>query len=240
MATDLLAIAVETRTLRGQVLGAVRSAVVSGRLAPGARVNEAQLASDLGVSRGTLREAIRRLEQEGLLVTLSHRGTFVRELSTEEIAEVYGVRLALESYAAREASTQLTPAVRARGAALRAGAEAGYPGGLTVAPILRLAEWAEAYDRLFGAIAAALHDVPGLDLTAELITHRFTPKSKAVLQGWYPGSALEMDEAQRARKLTRFGSQKYVFAKEQMGEMRRAIEGSLVRHLPAARQLYWT
>ncbi len=132
------------------------------------------------------------------------------------------------------------PRMMARLAALRAVAEAGYPVGLTVAPILRLTEWSDAYDHLFGAIAAALHDVPGLDLTAELITHRFTPKSKTVLQGWYPGSALEMDEEQRSRKLTKFRSQKYVFPKEQMGEMRHAIEGSLVRHLPAARQLYWT
>ena len=132
------------------------------------------------------------------------------------------------------------PRVRARLAALRAMAEAGYPVGLTVAPIMRVTDWADAYDRLFADVAAALEGVAGVDLTAELITHRFTPKSKGVLEGWYPGSPLEMDEGRRSRKLTKFGSVKYVFPKEQMGEMRGVIEGSLARRLPMARALYWT
>ena len=124
--------------------------------------------------------------------------------------------------------------------ALRAMALVGYPVGLTVAPIMRLPDWSDAYDRLFAEVAAALDGVPGLDLTAELITHRFTPKSKAVLQDWYPGSSLEMDEARRSRKTTKFGSLKYVFPREEMVEMRRAVEGSIARRLPQAEVLYWT
>ncbi len=125
-------------------------------------------------------------------------------------------------------------------AALRAMAMAGYPVGLTVAPILRLPDWRDAYDRLFADIAAALEGVPGVDLTAELITHRFTPKSKGVLTGWYPGSPLDMDEAKRSRKTTKFGSIKYVFPRDEMVEMRTAIELSLQRWLPRATILYWT
>ncbi len=132
------------------------------------------------------------------------------------------------------------PRMKARLAALRAVAEAGYPVGLTVAPILRLPDWADAYDTLFADVAAALAGLEELDLTAELITHRFTPKSKQVLAGWYPGSALEMDEAQRARKMTKFGSVKWVFPKPEMIGMRETIEASLTRRLPAARLLYWT
>ena len=132
------------------------------------------------------------------------------------------------------------PRMESRLAALRAMALAGYKVGLTVAPILRLPEWAEAYDALFASVAAALEGVPDPDLTAELITHRFTPKSKGVLEDWYPGSKLEMDEALRTRKLTKFGSTKWVFPKEEMAAMRASIEASLKRHLPAARQLYWT
>ncbi len=132
------------------------------------------------------------------------------------------------------------PRMKARLAALRACALAGYPVGLTVAPIMRLPDWAQAYDTLFADIAAALDGVPSLDLTAELITHRFTPKSKTVLTGWYPGSPLDMDEAQRSKKLTKFGSVKYVFPKEQMREMQATIEASLGLRLPAARRLYWT
>ncbi len=132
------------------------------------------------------------------------------------------------------------PRVKARLAALRAVAAAGYPVGLTVAPILRVPDWAEAYDRLFADAAAALEGVPGADLTVELVTHRFTPKSKGVLEGWYPGSPLEMDETQRTRKMTKFGSVKWVFPKEHMAEMRASLEASLARRLPGARALYWT
>ena len=110
--STLVAIGPEVRTLRERVLQAVRAAVVSGELSPGSRIGEVDLSRSLGVSRGTLREAVRRLEQEGLLVTLPHRGTFVRELSAEEIPQVYGVRLALEGHAARCAAAQLTPAMR--------------------------------------------------------------------------------------------------------------------------------
>lgn len=132
------------------------------------------------------------------------------------------------------------PRMAARLAALRAVAGAGYPVGLTVAPIMRVPDWAAAYERLFADVAVALDGIAGVDLTAELITHRFTPKSKEVLAGWYPGSPLEMDEAQRARKMTKFGSVKWVFPKEQMAEMRATLEAALARRLPAARLLYWT
>ena len=132
------------------------------------------------------------------------------------------------------------PRMPARLAALRAMAEAGYPVGLTVAPIMRVPDWAAAYDALFASVAAALDGIANVDLTAELITHRFTPKSKDVLANWYPGSKLEMDEAQRSRKTTKFGSVKWVFPKEQMTEMRAALQASLKQHLPFARHLYWT
>ncbi len=132
------------------------------------------------------------------------------------------------------------PRMAARLAALRAVAGAGYPVGLTVAPIMRVPDWAAAYDRLFADVAAALDGIADVDLAAELITHRFTPKSKEVLAGWYPGSPLEMDEAQRARKMTKFGSVKWVFPKEQMAEMRATLQAALTRRLPTARLLYWT
>ena len=131
------------------------------------------------------------------------------------------------------------PRMAARLGALRSMAEAGYPVGLTVAPILRLPDWQGAYDQLFADVAIALAGLTP-DLTVELITHRFTPKSKQVLEGWYPGSALEMDEAQRARKTTKFGSTKWVFPKDDMAELRSVLTASLAHRLPDARILYWT
>jgi spore photoproduct lyase len=132
------------------------------------------------------------------------------------------------------------PRMPNRLAAMRAAALAGYRIGVTVAPIMPLPGWQEEYDRLLADCAGALVGVPDPDLTVELITHRFTPSSKAVLQGWYPGSALEMDEAARARRMTKFGGVKHLFPREQMIELRSAVEASVARHLPAARVLYWT
>jgi spore photoproduct lyase len=133
-----------------------------------------------------------------------------------------------------------TARLPARLAALRRLALAGYPVGLTVAPIMPVEGWGEAYEALFAAAAKAITGVPDLDLTVELITHRFTPASKAVLTGWYPGSSLEMDEARRARKVTKFGSTKHVYPAPVMRELRDGIEAALARHLPSARVLYWT
>ncbi|TDH58483.1 radical SAM protein [Dankookia rubra] len=132
------------------------------------------------------------------------------------------------------------PRVRNRLHAMRQAAMAGYRIGLTVAPILNLPDWREAYDILLADCAAALVGAPDPDLTVELITHRFTESSREVLQGWYPGSGLEMDPAQRSRKLTKFGSAKYVFPKALMAELRAGLEASVSRHLPHARVLYFT
>ena len=119
-------------------------------------------------------------------------------------------------------------------------ARAGYKVGLTVAPIQPVEGWREGYAALFAQAARELEGAPDLDLTAELITHRFTPKSKGVLQGWYPGSDLEMDEEKRSRKLTKFGSVKHVYPAATMKEMRAELTGLIARHLPAAKVLYWT
>ena len=119
-------------------------------------------------------------------------------------------------------------------------AHAGYKVGLTVAPIQPIEGWRQAYADLFAAAAAKVAGAPDLDLTIEFITHRFSPKSKAVLQGWYPGSKLDMDEAARARKLTKFGSVKHVYPAALMKEMRAGLTEAAVAHLPTARVLYWT
>jgi spore photoproduct lyase len=132
------------------------------------------------------------------------------------------------------------PRMVQRLAAMRQAALAGYRIGLTVAPIMPLPDWRDEYDRLLADCAAALADAPDPDLTVELITHRFTEGSREVLQGWYPGSSLEMDDALRSRKTTKFGSVKFVLPRERMTEMRAVMEASVARHLPIARVLYWT
>ena len=128
----------------------------------------------------------------------------------------------------------------ARIAALGQLARAGYRIGLTVAPIQPLENWRTEYADLFAQVARELSGVANLDLTTELITHRFTPKSKAVLEGWYPGTQFDLDEMQRSRKLTKFGSVKFVYPAASMREMRDTLTGLVHAHLPTARVLYWT
>lgn len=133
-----------------------------------------------------------------------------------------------------------TARIPARLRALRAMAQAGYPVGLTIAPVMPIDGWQEAYGQLLDEAAAAADQVPDLDLTAEIITHRFTPASKEVLLGWYPGTRLEMDEDSRSRKRSKFGGIKYVYPRETMAAMRAWFEIELRRRLPAAQLLYWT
>jgi spore photoproduct lyase len=133
-----------------------------------------------------------------------------------------------------------TASLDARFKAMQRMALAGYRVGLTIAPIMPLEGWREAYGGLLQAAAEAIAGTGDPDLTVELITHRFTPGSKEVLQGWYPGSSLDMDEETRARKRTKFGSLKFVYTPDVMREMRAFFEEAVPRHLPGARILYWT
>ncbi|MGY1691928.1 GntR family transcriptional regulator [Geodermatophilus sp. SYSU D01105] len=89
-------------TLRERALEALRSAVLSGRYRPGDHLGEVELASSLGVSRGTVREALRHLQQEGL-VTAGNRGMLrVNSLTSAEVQELFQVRAALEGLAVRQ------------------------------------------------------------------------------------------------------------------------------------------
>src|ERR687884_101601 len=91
----------EPRALSRRIVDQLKRVIIAGELRPGDRVLETDLAEQLGVSRGPVREAFRQLEQEGLLVSYPHRGTFVATVPDEEIDEVYALRAHLEAYAAR-------------------------------------------------------------------------------------------------------------------------------------------
>lgn len=99
----------ETRTLAEQVFSRLQDDIVLGVLAPGARLGEAELAARYGVSRGPLREAIRRLEGRKLLRREPHVGARVAQLSLPDLVEIYRVREALEGMAARLAAEHMTP-----------------------------------------------------------------------------------------------------------------------------------
>lgn len=114
----------------------------------------------------------------------------------------------------------------------------GYPVGIVIAPIMPIDDWAEHYGRLLDSVSEALDF--DCDLTFELISHRFTPGSKEVLQTWYPHSKLDMDETDRSVKRNKFGGTKYVYATDTMKMLRRFFESEIQKRFPMARILYWT
>ncbi len=82
----------------------LRKRIVSGDFPMGSRLNEVHLASDLGVSRAPVREAVRRLSEEGLVVERPHQGAVVRELDAAAIVDLYNVRAAIEPLTIRLAT----------------------------------------------------------------------------------------------------------------------------------------
>jgi DNA-binding GntR family transcriptional regulator len=93
-----------SQTFSDRTVEVLRDTVISGRLRPGERLNEVELANALGISRGPLREAIQRLHSERLLTTVPNRGAFVRVITPAELSQLYEVRIALESHALRLAA----------------------------------------------------------------------------------------------------------------------------------------
>ena len=88
--------------LSEQVYEALRTEIVSGRVKPGERLVESEIARNLDVSQAPVRDALRQLAHEGLVLQLPRRGSFVAEISEDEARRSYEVREALEGVAARE------------------------------------------------------------------------------------------------------------------------------------------
>lgn len=98
----------EYKPLREIVFESIREAIIDGKLKPGERVMEVQLAEKLGVSRTPVREAIRKLELEGLLVMVPRKGAYVADVSLKDIVNVLEVRASLEGLAASLAAIRIT------------------------------------------------------------------------------------------------------------------------------------
>lgn len=96
------------KPLRELVFESLREAIIVGKLSPGERLMEIQMAEEMGVSRTPVREAIRKLELEGLVVMLPRKGAYVAGLSLKDITDVFEIRGALEGLAAELAAERIT------------------------------------------------------------------------------------------------------------------------------------
>jgi GntR family transcriptional regulator of gluconate operon len=93
--------------LRERARAGIREAIASGELQPGTQIVEAAMAARIGVSRSPVREALRELEQHGLVESIPNRGTFVAALSPVDVEEIVLLRGALEGLAARLAADRM-------------------------------------------------------------------------------------------------------------------------------------
>jgi DNA-binding GntR family transcriptional regulator len=156
-----MAIAQPVRTFRPlseEVYDVLRAAILSSRLPPGARIVEAEIARQMAVSRSPVREAVRKLEKEGLVEYIPRHGTTVVGLTRDEVHDAYQLRAHLEGYGARLAAT-------------RASAE-------NIARLLGLIERMRA--------CGAANDLDGL-VAADVEFHRevcLASESRRLLQAW--------------------------------------------------------
>ena len=91
------------RTFRQHIADRLRGAILQGEITPGSAIIETTLAEKFNVSRGPLREALRQLVEEGLLVTVPYTGTYVTSLSVHDVREIYSIRISLERFAFEQA-----------------------------------------------------------------------------------------------------------------------------------------
>lgn len=109
MSQDINAVMNEYLPLRDVVFQTLRQAILRGELEPGERLMEIHLANRLGVSRTPIREAIRKLELEGLVVMIPRRGAIVASITEKDLQDVLEVRRTLEIMAGEMACERITP-----------------------------------------------------------------------------------------------------------------------------------
>jgi len=100
---------VQSNSLPALVQAEIEQLILRGELATGQRINESDLASRFGMSRGPIREALRALEESRLVRSEKNRGVFVREISVDEADEIYDVREALDQLVGQRVAERATP-----------------------------------------------------------------------------------------------------------------------------------
>jgi phosphonate utilization transcriptional regulator len=100
---------VQSNSLPALVQAEIEQLILRGELAIGQRINESDLASRFGMSRGPIREALRALEESRLVRSEKNRGVFVREISVDEADEIYDVREALDQLVGQRVAERATP-----------------------------------------------------------------------------------------------------------------------------------
>jgi DNA-binding GntR family transcriptional regulator len=159
---------------------AIRDGIVGGGFPVGRRLREEELAGSIGVSRTPVREALRRLDAEGLVEFSPHRGAQVASWSDQDLDEIFGLRSVLESYGASLAATRIGPEALAELAGLADGMERASGRG-------QLDEVAELNNRFHAGVLAASGNQRLVGLLSGVVVvslvrrtfHRYSPEALA-------------------------------------------------------------
>lgn len=131
-----------------------------------------------------------------------------------------------------------TAGLSRRIAAAKKVAEAGYPFGFLIGPIVLYDGWEEEYQSLVASIAETFTPQERSLMSLELITHRFTPKAKSVIESVYTDTDLPMQEDERVWRYGQFGYGKWMYPKDAYDEVKRVVQGAIGRMMPQARVMY--
>lgn len=193
-------------TLRQRVEGALRNAITTGVYRPGERLVERELCEDLGVSRASVREALRKLEAEKLVNIVPHRGPVVATISLEDARQLYELRSLLEGFAANgfvgRASDEQIADCETAAADLRRAAEGQDQSGVLQAK-------ARLYDTILGncgnthvwEILRGLHSRINLLRATSLMDEQRLPKSLAEIDSLI--QAFKDRDAEKAEEISR-------------------------------------
>lgn len=194
---------IRPETLRQRVENSLREAIMSGRFHPGERLIERELCESLGVSRTSIREALRKLEAEKLVCIVPHKGPPVAMISEREAEELYALRGVLEGYAAHEfAKHGSDEAIAAFGRAVEVLREAAISARQNDVLQAKTALYDIMLDHcgnhLISEILTSLHSRVNLLRATSLMNPRRMPSSLAEIEAIY--QALKRRDAQAAQR----------------------------------------
>ena len=178
-------------SLRSQVGGVLRDAILSGQFKPGAVLNEKELAERLGVSKTPIREGLSLLEHEGLVQTIPRRGYIVTPITVQHIHDLFDLRIILEPAAAERAALRITDGqVRALNTLV--------PDAM---PVGDMAKWLDSNVEFHYAVAL----ISGNERLAGLIKRLLEEMQRMIAAGYVPGEHEKVLRALREREPRRAG-----------------------------------
>lgn len=226
-AIDDQELAIDNRMLPDQVNAYIMRELTYGRLLPGERINEAEMARHLGISRNPIREAIRRLEERGILVSAPRRGTFVRTFTGKDIEDIFSFRVTVECFAVRQALPRMAAPDIDRLAGLVdrmvEAADAGNEVALVSNDLAFHMEISKLSDNR-QAIHAFMNMQAELQMLITMAEQRFESLQEAALDHWPVVEALRTRDADKAMTAIR----------EHIEDSWRRLANEYSRHDPAS------